>query len=174
MIYQDERYPVHDIILHTTATRPEWMHGYTVAEKVAEIRRWHVEDRGWNDIGYHYVIDRDGSVGRGRTPETVGAGVKGKNRGVIHIAFVGGHGGSADDSFSDHYTSAQELAARALIRDLMGRTDIWRISGHNDWAAKACPCFRVIQDEWLPPPEKPQSALARLWGRVWPYLKHRG
>lgn len=143
-------YLVTEVCLHTTATTKSWMHGYTVEEKAAEIRRWHVEERGWRDIGYHYVIDRDGSVAKGRSSWEIGAGVAGHNNGVIHIALVGGHGGASTDSFFDHYTSAQELALRALLREISKQTPLTLISGHNDYAAKACPCFKVISDDWMP------------------------
>ena len=67
MIYQGTaRYPVIEIILHCADTRPDWMAGQSLADKVAEIRRWHVQQRGWRDIGYHWVIDRDGAVAPGR------------------------------------------------------------------------------------------------------------
>jgi hypothetical protein len=46
-------------------TRPEWMAGRPTSEKFAEIRRWHVEQRGWRDIGYHWVVDRDGATAPG-------------------------------------------------------------------------------------------------------------
>ena len=53
MIHQGTaRYPVTEIIAHCAETRAEWMVGHALAEKVAEIRRWHVEQRGWRDIGY--------------------------------------------------------------------------------------------------------------------------
>lgn len=84
----------------------------------------------------------------------MGAGVRGHNRGVIHIALVGGRGGSADDKFEDHYTKKQEAALRSLVRDIMGRTQISHINGHNEYANKGCPCFRVYQNEWMPPVEK--------------------
>ena len=44
MIHQGTaRYPVTEIILHCADTRPEWMTGHSLAEKVAKIRRWHVQ-----------------------------------------------------------------------------------------------------------------------------------
>ena len=44
MIFQGTaRYPVTEIILHCADTRPGWMAERPLAEKVAEIRRWHVE-----------------------------------------------------------------------------------------------------------------------------------
>ena len=50
MLYQGKaRYPVTEVILHCADTRPEWMLGRPIAEKVAEIRRWHVQQRGWRD-----------------------------------------------------------------------------------------------------------------------------
>jgi hypothetical protein len=39
---------------------------------VAEIRRWHLA-RGWNDIGYHFVIRPDGEVEVGRMLHEIGA-----------------------------------------------------------------------------------------------------
>jgi len=47
------RYPVREIILHCSATRPEWMGNAPLSAKRAEIRRWHMQDRGWRKIGYH-------------------------------------------------------------------------------------------------------------------------
>ena len=54
--------PLNEIIIHATATPANWRDGQKTSTKVAEVRRWHVEDRGWSDIGYHYLIDRDGTV----------------------------------------------------------------------------------------------------------------
>ncbi|WP_422049023.1 N-acetylmuramoyl-L-alanine amidase [Shimia sp.] len=148
MIYQDPgHHAVNEIVVHCTATRPEWYEGRSIEEKITEIRRWHVSDRGWNDIGYHYVVDRDGSVAQGRAETVVGAHVRGHNRGTIGISLVGGFGSSETDIFSDNFTEAQETALRNLISDIGRRTLIRKINGHNDYAQKACPGFKV--SEWL-------------------------
>ncbi len=42
-----------EIIVHCTATRADWWAGKRTSDKVREIKRWHVQDRGWSDIGYH-------------------------------------------------------------------------------------------------------------------------
>lgn len=136
-----------EIILHCSATRPNWMHDAGTAAKVAEIRRWHMQDRGWRDIGYHFIVDRDGSVALGRPIEQTGSHVKGRNAGTIGVCLIGGHGSSAYDDFSENFTQAQDKAARGLIADLRERFGNVPVSGHNDYAAKACPGFKA--DKWL-------------------------
>jgi peptidoglycan hydrolase-like protein with peptidoglycan-binding domain len=141
------RYLIDEIVLHCSDTRPDWMAGATFAARFAEIRRWHMQDRGWKDIGYHWVIDRDGSLLAGRPETVIGAGVASHNNGVIHISMLGGHGSAETDRFSEHFTLAQDAAVRGLIRAITARTTITRVSGHNEWAAKACPGFYV--PSWL-------------------------
>ncbi len=136
--------PLNEIIVHCTATAPDWWASKRTSEKVAEIKRWHVQDRGWADIGYHYLIDRDGTVAKGRPLEKIGAHVQGRNTGTIGISLFGGHGSAATDKFSQHFTPAQEDALLKLIADLRGQyPSITQISGHNQWAAKACPGFNA-------------------------------
>jgi N-acetyl-anhydromuramyl-L-alanine amidase AmpD len=137
------RYPVREIAVHCTATQPAFMHNSRTSERVAEVRRWHVEDRGWKDVGYHYLIDRDGTIARGRAESVIGAGIAGHNRGVLHIALFGGLGSKKTDAFSTHFTPAQDAALRALIADIQRRADIRKISGHCAYAAKECPGFQV-------------------------------
>ena len=138
---------IDEIIIHCTATRPDWWQNKSAQAKVKEVTKWHL-DKAWSDCGYHYLIDRDGTVVTGRPLDRTGAHVKGHNTGTIGIALFGGFGGSAGDSFADHFTQEQEDALRGLIADLqVEHTDIRKISGHNQYAAKACPCFSV--PAWL-------------------------
>jgi N-acetyl-anhydromuramyl-L-alanine amidase AmpD len=149
---------VDTIWFHCAATRPDWMIGQPLAKKVAEIDKWH-KQRGWKSIGYHWLIDRDGTVAPGRPENEVGAHVAGHNTGSIGICLIGGHGSNENDAFEKNYTPAQDAALRALIDDIKSRTPIKRIRGHNDVAAKACPGFRVAR--WLahkpPAPSLPES-----------------
>lgn len=146
MIYQGTaRYPVTEIILQCADTRTDWMAGRPVAEKVAEIRRWHVQERDWRDIRYHWVIDRDGAVAAGRVETEIGAHVEGYNRGTIGICLLVGYGASADDPFEKNFFTHQRATAlRRLINEINARATIRMVSGHNDCAAKACPGFRVL------------------------------
>ena len=72
-----------EIILHCTATKEGQDY------PVEQVRKWHL-DRGFNDIGYHFLIRLDGTVEAGRPIETVGAHCKGHNANSIGIAYVGG------------------------------------------------------------------------------------
>jgi hypothetical protein len=138
---------IDEIIIHCTATRPNWWEDKTTDEKVAEIKRWHVEDNGWSDIGYHYLIDRDGTVAKGRPIEKSGAHCKGHNSTTIGVSLFGGHGSSERDTFNDNYTVEQGKALRQLLADLSDTYAIKKISGHYFYAPKACPGFDVPR--WL-------------------------
>lgn len=140
-------YLVEEVVVHCSATPASWYAGKTAAEKVAEIRRWHVQDRKWRDIGYHWIVDRDGTVLPGRAETVIGAGVEGHNRGVIHVCLIGGGGSSATDAFERNFTAAQGSALRKVLASIRLRTPVRRVSGHNEWAAKACPGFNV--PKWL-------------------------
>jgi hypothetical protein len=146
-IWGGEVRPITEIIIHCTATAHDWWADKPTSVKVAEIRRWHVQDRGWKDIGYHYLIDRDGTVANGRPLDQIGAHVKDHNTGTIGISLFGGHGSSSKDDFTDHFTIAQDKALRGLIASLHGRFGKVLVTGHNQYAAKACPGFTVA--DWL-------------------------
>jgi hypothetical protein len=144
---------VDTIFVHCSATRPDWMAQWSFADRVKEIRRWHLEKK-WSDIGYHWIIDRDGSVTEGRKEHVVGAHVANHNTGSIGICLIGGFGSSENDPFEKNYTSQQDLALRTLISEIKSRASIKRVRGHNEVAPKACPGFNVIS--WLDkkPPRK--------------------
>ena len=130
------------IILHCSAT-PEGAHF-----DVATIRRWHVQGNGWKDIGYHYVIYIDGSVHGGRPIAQVGAHTSGHNKDSIGICYVGGvdKNGKAKDTLND----MQELTLVNIIDALRKKYGVLSLHGHNEFAAKACPSFKVYEKfDWL-------------------------
>jgi len=139
--------PINELIIHCTATPADWRAGSKTSAKVSAIRQMH-KNRGWSDIGYHFLIDRDGTIAKGRPIERIGAHVKGHNTGTIGIALFGGHGSSENDRFEDNFTPEQEKSLRALIGDLRMRYGPGlKVTGHNQHAAKACPGFAVPR--WL-------------------------
>ena len=131
------------IYVHCTATRSDFWEDRRSSEKAAECKRWHL-DRGWSDIGYTYLVDRDGTITEGRPIEKTPAAQKGHNTGSVAIALWGGHGGSQHDNFDVHFTPEQGRALRKLIAQLrMEFPSIKRVRGHNEVSFKQCPCFQV-------------------------------
>ena len=135
------------IFVHCTATRAEWWQDHGSSEKAAECKKWHL-DRGWSDVGYHYFVDRDGTITEGRPIEVTPAAQKGHNTGSVAIALWGGHGGDQDDKFEENFTPEQDRALRKLIAQLrMEYPSIIKVRGHNEVSPKMCPCFKVTP--WL-------------------------
>lgn len=132
-----------EIFIHCSATKPQWMINSTAEQKVAEIKRWHTEENNWSDIGYHFVIDRSGEVVKGRDIKTAGAHAKGHNANSIAICLIGGWGGATTDQFEEHFTELQRQALWKLLNSLTEKFPNAKIRGHNEVAAKACPCFTV-------------------------------
>lgn len=125
-----------EIILHCTATKEGQDYS------VEQVRKWHL-DRGFNDIGYHFLIRLDGTVEAGRPLETVGAHCKGHNANSIGIAYVGGL--DKNGRPKDTRTLPQKEAMRRLVYDLKQYFPRLEVHGHNEYSTKACPCFSVSE-----------------------------
>jgi N-acetylmuramoyl-L-alanine amidase len=139
---------INKIIVHCSATRPDWMAQNSPLEQLLEIRRWHVEDNGWSDIGYHAYIARTGEVIQGRPIEIQGAHTRGHNSDSIGVCLAGGFGSSSDDRAVDHYTPAQLASLWQFIKDARNTYgNHISVSGHNEYANKGCPGFPVAR--WL-------------------------
>lgn len=108
----------------------------------ADIRSWH-KRQGWSDIGYHFVIDLDGTIEVGRPLAISGAHVQGHNARSIGICYVGGVAADGRQTPKDTRTPAQKAALLMLLRELTGRFPGAEIKGHRDYpgVAKACPSF---------------------------------
>ena len=127
---------VSKLIIHCTAT-PEGRH-----HDVADIRRWHL-NRGFSDIGYHYLIHLDGTIEIGRPITKQGAHCSGENRGSVGICYVGGMSKDMKKA-KDTRTPEQKNSLVTLMQELIYKynKDI-TIHGHNEFANKACPSFNV-------------------------------
>jgi|TARA_B100001094_G_scaffold321462_1_gene369231 N-acetylmuramoyl-L-alanine amidase len=121
------------VIVHCAAT-PE---GRDVATE--EIKRWHTEERGWSDIGYHWVIELDGSTNEGRSEDINGAHCRGHNSDSIGICYVGGS--DSEGNPKDTRTEGQRDALVALIKEILDRYPDAEVFGHRDFSTKACPSF---------------------------------
>ena len=133
---------IKEIILHCSAT-PEGK-DFTVEQ----IRKWHKEGNGWSDIGYHFVIYRDGTVHIGRPLSQPGAHTKGHNLYSVGVCYIGGLD-IAGKYPKDTRTPEQKEALVALLKRLKSAYPNAKIFGHNDFAAKACPSFKISSDPAL-------------------------
>lgn len=122
------------IVVHCAATKPSMDIG------VEEIREWH-KDRGWSDVGYHYVIRRNGGLEEGRDLETIGAHAKGFNKTSIGICMVGGVSESGKSEANFTYPQYQTLYG--LLSRLKETYPNAEVLGHRDLpdVQKDCPCF---------------------------------
>ena len=130
---------INKIIVHCSATRE----GENF--DVAEIRKWHVEGRGWSDIGYHFYIDLYGQIHKGRDIAKMGAHCKGHNRNSIGICYCGGV--EADGKTpKDTRNTEQKEALLCVLRTLKAMYPNAIIHSHNDFANKACPSFDATNE----------------------------
>lgn len=101
---------------------------------IDDIRKWHVEENGWDDVGYHRVIHVDGSVHQGRPMAAVGAHCRGHNDNSIGICMMG----------ADRFTEAQWRALRdEVIKATEGLARRLSVYGHREFSDKLCPGFEV-------------------------------
>lgn len=121
----------------------------------SRIKEWHLE-RGWSDIGYHYVICNgykykgeelganvlDGEIQVGRPIERAGAHARGHNTHSVGICLIG----------VDEFTELQFMALENLVKGLQVQFGIpsQNVLGHYevDTHGKTCPnfsmaCFRM-------------------------------
>lgn len=127
------------IVIHCSATPPSMDVG------VEEIEEWHI-NRGWSEVGYHFVIRRDGTIEDGRDLDKVGAHAKGFNANSIGICYVGGVDSELEPE--DNKTQAQSDSLFDLVGALQVVFGRCNVLGHCDLprVTKACPSFNV--KEW--------------------------
>lgn len=129
----------HYIIVHCSATKA----GQDFHAK--DVDRWH-RARGFNSIGYHKVIDLDGTVENGRPLGEVGAHCYGHNSDSIGVCYVGGL--DAKGNATDTRTEAQKQSLLKLLKELKAKFPNAKIVGHRDMpnVHKACPCFNAKEE----------------------------
>lgn len=136
--WKKSRRHITEIIVHCTAT-PEGREC-----TVSEIRQWH-RQRGFSDIGYHYVVHLNGEVEDGRDVDISGAHCSGHNANSIGVVYVGG---VAKDNKTpkDTRTIAQKASLLSLLVGLRRLYPYAKIHGHRDFANKACPSFDATKE----------------------------
>lgn len=124
------------LVVHCSATRPSMDVG------AKEMRAWH-KQKGWSDIGYHFVIRRDGRVEKGRAENLVGSHVAGRNANSIGVCLVGGVSEKNFLTAENNFTPEQFASLKTLLATLVKKYPGAVVLGHRDFpkVAKACPSF---------------------------------
>lgn len=124
------------IILHSTATKEGQYFD------VNDIREWHI-NRGFTNVGYHYVIKLDGTIEDGRDIRSIGAHCKNYNANSIGVVYVGGT--DREGKAKDTRTKEQKESLLKLIDELMIAydLDIDDVYCHYQLGKTLCPSFSI-------------------------------
>lgn len=139
------------IVIHCSATKENKDYS------VEDIKKWHLQ-RGFNDVGYHFVIKLDGTIELGRSLDKIGAHVTGNNTGSIGICYIGGL--NSNGKAKDTRTIEQKQSLIDLVTILKTFISIKEVKGHRDYSKdlnnngiiepfeymKDCPCFDVKKE----------------------------
>lgn len=136
---------VEEVILHCAATPTGFWRDKSGFQAFAEVNEWHVK-RGWKGFGYHGLIMPDGEWHTGRRFDHTGAHTAGHNRNTIGILLCESTKITFMGQFHDWFTQEQAVSLRRVLSAIPG---IEHVSGHNDYAAKLCPGFKVKSSDWL-------------------------
>ena len=128
------------IVIHCSATPA------TMDIGVEKIREWHVDDNGWDDVGYHHVITRSGVLQKARPEEMQGSHARAVNGTSLGICLVGGSNSNGD--WENNFLDPQWVTLKALLLNLIEKYEIKKIIGHYQVDdKKECPSFKV--PDWL-------------------------
>lgn len=130
-----------EIIVHCSAT-PEGR-DYTVDD----IRRWH-KQRGYSDVGYHYIVYRNGILAQGRDVNIIGAHAAGHNAHSIGICYIGGMN-AENTQPEDTRTLRQKARLLSLLVDLRKLYPNARIIGHRDLSEDKNGDGIIESSEWM-------------------------
>lgn len=123
------------LTIHHDGMDPSYITGKTaVAERIEKIRNYHTQEKGWGDIGYHYIVDRAGRVWQGRPLQYQGAHVRNNNENNIGILVMGNFD---KQSPSDAQLKALFSAAETLTQQYSIKTA--KVRSHQEINKTACP-----------------------------------
>lgn len=149
-----EHSPYRMTIHHTASPSSD---GGDPAERMREIQAFHIDNRGWCDIGYHFVVSQSGKIFQGRSTEKrTGAHVGGENTGNIGISLIG--------NFENQTVGSDQFQATTRIVNWVHETysiplDRQSVKGHREWPGQgtSCPGTNLLNrlDELLRKSENP-------------------
>lgn len=132
----------HRMAIHYTVTPSDG----DVAARLRGIQRYHMDTRGWCDVGYHFLVSTDGTIWEGRPLELLGAHVGSHNSGNVGIAFVGCFHGSGCERWGPVHPPEGMIRVGGELVGLLARTydiplDAASVKGHREHrgAYTSCP-----------------------------------
>lgn len=140
------------IIVHHTGGTDAYPLMDTSHHTFETVRGWHLS-KGWDDIGYHWYIEKDGSVHEGRVETMHGAHTVGQNTKSVGVCVAGNFDATLP-------TPAQVDALTELLKEIMERWNIpySEIYPHRKFANKTC-YGNKLTDNWASLLVKPETAL---------------
>ena len=128
------------IVIHCSATPA------TMDIGVDKIREWHVGENHWDDVGYHHIVKRCGTLEPARPEEMQGSHNPQTNYRSVAICLIGGS--DANGGWFNNFTNEQWVTLKALLLNLTKKYEIKKIIGHYQVdSKKECPSFNV--PDWL-------------------------
>ena len=135
----DKRNKTDTIVIHCTQTPKD------MDIDVAKVTEWHTQ-RGFDTIGYHYLIKRDGTLEKGRDESMVGSHARAVNGTSLGICLIGGSNKSGD--WENNFNDEQFETLLSIVKELKDKYNINKVIGHYEVDdVKKCPSFDV--KEWL-------------------------
>ncbi len=121
-------------------TSADVIDGWHRARKFARSDEWRERfNPSLTSIGYHFVVDVDGTRLTGRHVDEQGAHVAGHNLHTLGICQIG----------TDKFTRAQWTELRTLVTELLGTYPNARVCGHRDLSPDRNGDGRITPNEWL-------------------------
>jgi hypothetical protein len=140
------------LIIHHTATSYKG----STSKQIKKIYRYHSYTRKWGDIGYNYIIGKDGAIFEGRYGGNgvIGGHTSGYNEGSIGISVIGNYDKSEKIS-SKSLDSLEKLIGWLAANNSIdissgvsfhGEKLDFSVIGHKDVAKTACPGKNIYSD----------------------------
>ncbi|MFW5878652.1 MAG: carboxypeptidase regulatory-like domain-containing protein, partial [Myxococcota bacterium] len=107
-----------------------------MASRMRQMQNYHMDSRGWCDLGYHFTVGQDGRIYQGRPEGYVGAHVAGANTGNAGISFIGTYSNVAPSSAMMN-AGAKIIASIADYYGIAINRD--RVKGHREYSSTECP-----------------------------------
>ena len=126
------------LVVHCTATAK--------SATVSSNKKYWKENLGWKSVGYHIIIEPDGTINRLAEDSKITNGVKGFNSTSLHVSYIGGV--DRDGKAQDTRTEEQKESLLKVLKEWKKMYPDAVIQGHRDFVnvSKKCPSFNAKKE----------------------------